>query len=255
MSQPDDAEGRKLLTAVERILAKSPSIRATVEGVQATLKSAQPELKGPELRQATAQALVKHYSDRAMIAGGASGLPALIPGWGSLVAAVGGTVAEVTLLLKWEVEMALALSHLYGFDIDEPAERQLAFLMASVGTYDASGKNFFADVARLEGTALWNYAPRRVTRFVVQALAAIAALYIWRGFFKAIPVLGIGIGAGLNKVLTNKVGARCVRDLETRRQIVRDQAKAAAPKKAAKKPKAKKKAVRREPPPESKTIN
>ncbi len=255
MEKPDDAAGKKLLTAVERILASSASIRATVEGVQATLKSAQPELKGPELRAQTAQALVKHYSDRAAIAGGASGLLALIPGWGSLVAAVGGTVAEVTLLLKWEVEMALALSHLYGFDVDEPAERQLAFLMASVGTYDASGKNFFADVARLEGTAFWNYAPRHVARFVAQALAAILALYVWRGFIKAIPVLGIGIGAGLNKVLTNKVGARCMRDLETRRELVREQVKAAAPRKP-KKPKAKakaKKVVRREPPAE--TIN
>ena len=250
MERADDAKGVKLLTAVERIVASTASIRATVDGVQAVLKAAQPDLKGAELRDATAKALVKQYSDRAAIAGGASGLPALIPGWGSLVAAVGGTVAELTLLLKWEVEMALALSHLYGFDIDEPAERQLAFLMASVGTYDATGKNFFADIARLEGTALWNYAPRHVARFVVQAMAAVAAIYLWRGFFKAIPVLGIGIGAGLNKVLTNKVGARCVRDLSTRRELMREQAKAASPKKP-KKPRAKKKAVRREPPAET----
>ena len=255
MGQPaDDAEGRKLLTAVERILASSASIRATVEGVQATVKSANDGLKGTELRDAVAQALVKHYSDRAAIAGGASALPGLIPGWGSLVAAVGGTFAELTLLLKWEVEMALALSHLYGFDIDQPTERQLAFLMASVGTYDAGGRNFFADVARLEGTALWNYAPRHLARLLAQAVAAVAAMYIWRGFLKAIPVLGIGIGAGVNKVLTGKVGKRCLKDLSTRRELVKSAAKASPAKKpkATKKPKAKK-VVRREPP--AQTLN
>src|SRR6476659_413883 len=104
----DDEQGQKLLTAVERIVASNASIRATVDGVSATVKSKQAELKGGELRDAVAAALVKHYSDRAAIAGGASALPGLIPGWGSLVAAVGGTFAELTLLLKWEVEMALA---------------------------------------------------------------------------------------------------------------------------------------------------
>src|SRR4051794_17704483 len=113
----DEERGRQLLSAVERILASNESIVATVEGVRASLKSTTPELEGQELREAVARELVKHFSTRAAIAGGASALPSLIPGWGSLVAALGGTVAELTLLLKWEVEMALALSHLYGFDI------------------------------------------------------------------------------------------------------------------------------------------
>jgi uncharacterized protein (DUF697 family) len=247
----DDDQGRRLLTAVERIVASSAAIRATVDGVQATVKSSRAELKGPQLRAAVGSALVKHYSDRAAIAGGASALPGLIPGWGSIVAAVGGTFAELTLLLKWEVEMALALSHLYGFDIDRPSERQLAFLMASVGTYDASGKNFFADVLRLEGAALWNYAPRRVARVVVQALAMLAAMYVWRGFLKAIPVVGVVVGSSVNKVLTRKVGDRCVRDLEMRRELMKNDGGAASTrprKKAAKKRAARaKKIVRREP--------
>ncbi|MBK7858330.1 MAG: EcsC family protein [Archangiaceae bacterium] len=249
----DEQQARKLLTAVERIVASSASIRATVEGVQATLKSSHPELKGDELRERVARALVKHYSDRAAIAGGASALPGLIPGWGSLVAALGGTVAELTFLLKWEVEMALALSHLYGFDIEAPAERQLAFLMASVGTYDAGGKNFFVDVLKLEGTAMWNYAPRRVARIVVQALAMLLARYVWRGFLKAIPVVGIVVGGSVNKLLTQKVGARCLRDVQTRRGLMRDQAREASAGARKKKPARRKakKAPRREPPAET----
>src|SRR4051812_5838185 len=125
----DDAQGRRLLTAVERIVARSASVRATVDGIQAKVRSTREDLKGQALRDAVAESVVAHYGTRAAIAGGASALPGLIPGPGSLVAALGGTFAELTLLLKWEVEMALALSHLYGFDIEQPAERQLAFLM------------------------------------------------------------------------------------------------------------------------------
>lgn len=231
----DEEKGKKLLTAVERIVASSESIRATVEGARVRVKG---ELKGEALREATGVELIRGYSNRAALAGGVSGLPGLIPGFGSIALAIGGGLAELTFLLKWEVEMALGLSHLYGFDIDDPRERQLGFLMASVGTYDATGKNFFADVMKVEGTAIWNYAPRAIGRMVVSAMAMVAALYVWRGLLKAVPFVGMAVGSGMNKVLTQRVGNRCMRDCRTRRELMADQPKAASTP-AAKKGKAK----------------
>ena len=225
-----EEKAKQILTAVERILASSQSIRATVDEARATAKEKSTLDKTETVRELTARELVRHYSNRTAIAGGVSGLPALIPGIGSIAVSIGGGLAELTFLLKWEVEMALALSHLYGFDIDDPRERQLGFLMASVGTYDATGKNFFVDVLKVEGTAIWNYAPRKVGKVVVQALAMLAAVYLWRGFFKAIPVLGIAIGTGMNKVLTQRVGNRVSRDLRTRRELVGHEKPAAAAK-------------------------
>lgn len=246
----EDEKGRKLLTAVERIVASSDSIKSTVDAARAKVKG---ELKGAALRDATAKELIRSYSNRAALAGGASGIPAaLLPGIGSIAAAVGGGLAELTFLLKWEVEMALAMSHLYGFDIDDPRERQLGFLMASVGTYDATGKNFFVDIAKVEGTAIYNYAPRALSRLVVTAMATVAALYVWRGLLKAVPFLGIAIGTGMNKVLTQRVGARCMRDCQMRRELMAEEdapapKAAAAPKK--KKARAKKPAVKVKPAP------
>ena len=54
-------------------------------------------------------------------------LPGLIPGLGSIALSIGGGLAELTYLLKCEVEMTLALCHLYGFDIDAPASGSSAF--------------------------------------------------------------------------------------------------------------------------------
>ena len=231
----DEEKGKKLLTAVERIVASSDSIRATVEAARTKVKG---ELKGEALREMVARELIRGYSNRAMIAGGVSGLPGLLPGVGSIALAIGGGLAELTLLLKWEVEMALGLSHLYGFDIDDPRERQLGYLMASVGTYDATGKNFFTDVMKVEGTAIWNYAPRAVGRMVVSAMAMVAALYVWRGLLKAVPFVGMAVGSSMNKVLTKRVGDRCMRDCRTRRELMADEPKAAGAA-AAKKVKAK----------------
>lgn len=235
----DEEKGKKLLTAVERIVASSESIRATVDAAKLKVKG---ELRGDALREATARELIRGYSNRAAIAGGVSGLPALVPGVGSIALAIGGGLAELTLLLKWEVEMTLGLSHLYGFDIDDPRERQLGFLMASVGTYDATGKNFFVDVMKVEGTAIWNYAPRAVGRMVVSAMAMVAALYLWRGLLKAVPFLGMAVGSSMNKVLTTRVGERCMRDCRTRRELMADEPRAAAGPAKRAKPKAKAKA-------------
>ena len=114
----------------------------------------------------------------------------MIPGIGSLAAGIAGTFAELAYLLKTEVELCLSIAHVYGFDIDEPQERQLAFLLAAVSTYDASGKNFFVDVVRAEGVAIWNYGSRVLARMLVKAMTALAlALRVAR-------VAAHGAGAG-----------------------------------------------------------
>lgn len=235
----DEEKGKKLLTAVERIVATPDSIRATVDGARQRVKG---ELRGEALREATARELIRGYSNRAAVAGGVSGLPGLIPGFGSIALVIGGGLAELTFLLKWEVEMALGLSHLYGFDIDDPRERQLGYLMASVGTYDATGKNFFVDVMKVEGTAIWNYAPRAMGRMVVSAMTMVAAMYLWRGLLKAVPFVGMAVGSSMNKVLTKRVGDRCMRDCRMRRELMADEPAASVSKKPARKPKAKAKA-------------
>ncbi len=227
-TKEDEAKGRKLLTAVERLVTSNEAIREVVARCEARARATEAGKKKDTLREFTARELIRTYSNRTALAGGASALPALIPGIGSFAAGVAGTFVELAYLLKSEVELSLALSHLYGFDIDEPRERQLAFLLASVGTYDAAGGNFVADVAKAEGVAIWNYAPRRVGRFLLTAMTGLALLYVWRGFAKAIPFLGIVVGTAANKILTQRVGERVARDLRTRRELLHE-APAAAP--------------------------
>lgn len=240
-------KGKQLLSAVERIIASDTSIKAVVAEAEVRARSKDEALRGPELRAAVARLLVKRYSDRAALLGGAVAMPAIVPGVGT-IAAVGGLLTELAVLLKLEIEMALALNHLFGFDIGEPKERQLAFVMASVGTYDATGGNFFVDLARTEGVAIWNYGPRRLSWLLITATTAVALTWLWRGFFKFVPVLGVVIGTGMNKVLTMRVGSRIARELTTRAGLKTSEAPVAAASKATKAtPKKKKKTVKKKP--------
>lgn len=218
----DEAKGEQLLSAVERLVSSNETLRAHVKVCEARAKARAPEAgrKADTLRQLTAQELTASYSNRAAIAGGVSGVPALIPGFGSIAAGVAGTFAELAFLLKTEVELCLSIAHVYEFDIDEPQERQLAFLLAAVSTYDASGRNFFVDVVRAEGVAIWNYGSRVLARMLIKAMTVLALAYVWRGLLKMVPVLGMVIGSGMNKVLTQRVGARAALDFRTRRELV-----------------------------------
>lgn len=221
-SEADEEKGKQLLSAVERLISSDEKLIEVVEQAQETARERSPEASKQKetLRELTAQQLTRVYSNRAAIAGGAAGVPALIPGFGT-AAAVAGTFAELAYVLKCEVELCLSISHVYGFDISTPKERQLAFLMAAVSTYDSDGKNFFADIVRAEATAIWNYGPRVLSGMVIKAMTVVALGAIGRGLLRMVPVLGIAIGGGMNKVLTQRVGNRLSRDFRQRRELLR----------------------------------
>jgi hypothetical protein len=111
------------------------------------------------------------------------------------------------LMLKFEVELVMVLSHIYGFDLRKTEERQVAFLLASVGTYDAkSGGNFLVDAAKAEGVAIWNYAPRQLSKVLVSVLTKIALLSVSKSFLRALSDRGDRGRLSMNKVLTQNVG-------------------------------------------------
>ena len=212
MSKDEKYSGEELLSVVERMIRSDAEIIGEVERLKTSHSNKE--------RSALADEIIAQYSNRSAISGGASALPALIPGWGTLVTVVGGALMDTALLLKFEVEQALALSWLYGFDIRERAERQMAFLLASISTYDIRNDgNFIVDVLQAEGVAIWNYAPRQVSKVLLIVLGRLALLNAGKSMLKALPPVGVAIGSGMNKVLTMRIGAQCVRRLEERLEV------------------------------------
>lgn len=208
--------GEKLLSAVERLVADTEKLLAVVADHQDQVVAEKHDDEAA-YRKAVADLLIATFSNRSAMSGGAAALPAVVPGLGSLVTLLGGTLADLALMLKFEVELALCLTSLYGYDIHQPRERQLAFLLASVNTYEErSQKNVVVDLAIAEGTAFWNYTPRQASKGLVTVMAKIALVGLSRGFLRVLPVVGIAVGAGMNKALTHRVGRRCQQELARR---------------------------------------
>ena len=213
--------GERLLSAVERVVEDCDELIAHVE----TLRSAA-GLVGDEedLREHLARQIIQGYSTRSAIAGGVTSLPALLPGPGSAVALVGGMLADMTYLLKHDVEMILCLSYLYGHDIRNEKERWLAYILAGIRTYEVQARrNYFADLCDLQLDALPKYTPRELFKMAATVLGRVALMSLPKGFLKTLPFVGIAVSASTNKFMTWSVGWWCVEALERRRSAERNQ--------------------------------
>jgi len=142
----------------------------------------------------------------------------MIPGFGTLVAVTGGALADMSLVLKYETELAMALTHLYGFDIRSERGRRIALALASVSTYDEkSGEDLLVDIAETEVTAIWNYGGRQLSKLLLTVMARLALIQLGKSALRAVPFAGMAVGASVNRILTKGVGDRLVAQLEVRR--------------------------------------
>src|SRR6516162_9757772 len=209
--------GESLLSAVERVVEDCDDLIAHVE----TLKSAANEIRDEDdLREHLAHQIIHGYSTRSAIAGGVTSLPALLPGAGSAVALFGGLLADMTYMLKHDVEMILCLSYLYGHDIRDEKERWLAYVLAGIRTYEVQvRRNYLADLFDVQLDALPKYTPRELFKLAATVLGRVALLSLSRGFVKTLPLVGIAVSASTNKFTTWSVGWWCVEALERRRNV------------------------------------
>jgi uncharacterized protein (DUF697 family) len=221
----DQQQGERLYHAVERILAAPEEIEHKARELLAKERGKTGASLAP-IEERAALAVIRHYSLATAVGGGLTSLPALLPGGGTALALVAGGLADMTLCLKFEVEMILALASLYGHDIRLQQERATCFLLAGITTYqELAGKNAALDIALVEGEALWRYTPRQVGKLVATVFLHLALLAAGRRLLRAIPLAGALIGAGANKLLTQKVGKRALVHLQ---QLAVQQARAAA---------------------------
>ena len=210
----DRAKTQKLLSSLDRIVEDSPSIIKIVDQYKTIANSKGDE--GAPHREKVTTLIIEHYSVRSAVSGGSTSLPGIIPLVGPLLA-LGGNITDMTLLLKFEVEMVLALSYAYGFDINSDEERKMAILLTVVGFSETEGgKNLFSDITRIGGIAAGTYGPREMTKILLSAIAKMTFGSLFRKAGRLIPIVGVVVGAGYNKIMTKKLGDKVKKVLTAR---------------------------------------
>jgi uncharacterized protein (DUF697 family) len=203
-----------LLTAVERLVEDAGNLISHVESLKHAVDP-RGKTDDPDFLELVADRIISNYSTRSAIFGGVTAAPAMIPGVGSMLAVVGGSVVDITFMLKHEVEMAMCLTYLYGRDIRDETHRWLAYALAGIRMYEVqSGRNYFVDLAEAQLEALPKYTPRQLSKLAITAVGKVALLGASKSLVRVVPIVGIVVSASANKLLTTSVGWWCVDALE-----------------------------------------
>ena len=125
MGNQQQEGARDVIRIIDKIVARNESIIRVVERAK---KLAQHVPEGKREKR-TVQFIIMHYSNLTAAGGGLSAVPGLIPFVGTVFSIFGASALDALIALKYELEMTLALAHLAGFDIEDPRERKLAFLL------------------------------------------------------------------------------------------------------------------------------
>lgn len=204
-------EGLSLFDAIERLLADPEDIRTEAEQTIRKFRAKHGRSKSEwEIRDLAAKKIISAYSNYAACIGAATALTGIFPGIGTALALVGGSTADMVLVMKIQVEMTMALAVIHGHDITNEERKRLCFLIAALGAVHHGSKEWGTKIGSqafirmveeyLEGTGL------QALRIALQRVGIVLTRNILR---KVIP-FGVGavISSSTNKALTCFVGRR-----------------------------------------------
>lgn len=200
-----------LLKAIELILARPAEISKHVQSTRERhQKRFGKTMSEADLREKLANKLIASYSTKAGLSGGATGLIGVVPGLGTAVEVFGGATADMALCLKYQVEMSMALAHLYGHDIASETDRKQYFIMAGLSTLNTEAvRQGGEQAAKLFSKVLQHYLKEASFETVRILFKKVTITLSKKALQKAIP-FGVGavIGFSSNKTLTWMVGQR-----------------------------------------------
>lgn len=209
---PQDQDKPLLLRAVEALVAGPSDIHAVVEECRQEVarKAAHRELPPQDLRLKVADAIIARYARTCGRVGSLTSAAGAVPGLGTVVTLVGANAADLVITMKYQIEMVMALAHLFGRDITTDEERAVCYTVAGLGVATQAGLLSFQRFT-IEGLkeATRALLKTKARRWLIDLFKRIGLRLTARGFLKAIP-LGVGVVTSYasNRKLTTYIGRR-----------------------------------------------
>ena len=185
------------------------------EGAGARDGGAETEPPGPaatnrEDLDAIADRIIKRYARMTAASGAAAGLAGVVPGIGTLVAALGGGAADTVVCLKLQVDMCMCLTVLYRHDLNGEDAKHLAFLLAAGAALEKAGVEGAVAIGSKAGVKVLQQYLRGAALVAIRELfKKVGLVFTRKALEKALPFgLGVVVGGGANYGLTTFVGKK-----------------------------------------------
>ena len=209
MDNSNAISGNKILKALELILADIEDLR---KDAKETCKLFQEKYENEKdehaIKNMAAKKIIKKFSDRTGFWGGATALTGVIPGLGTLIATFGGSAADITLLMKYQVEMVMEIATVYDYDITQEEIKNQCLIITGLAVINNTGKKIIGTTTSTAFVKIVKqYLKGATLQTVKQIFKTVGVKLTQRFLIKIIPFgVGVVIGSTLNKLLTIQVG-------------------------------------------------
>jgi len=200
-----------LLQAIEAMLASPADIKKEAEQLKQKYMERYGEDRSiDEINEYAVEKVISNYSYYTAFVGGASGLPGLIPGLGTVLAMTGGAMADAALSMKYQIEMTMAIATIYGYDVTLEQEKRMCLIVAGLGAINEATKSVGKDIGKTASVKmLRQYLTGATLTTVKEIFKKVGITFTRKAAEKVIP-FGVGaiIGFSANKGLTWYVGSK-----------------------------------------------
>lgn len=137
-------------------------------------------------------------------------MASIVPGVGTAISTFGGAATDAALSMKYQVEMVMAISTIYGHDILQEEEKRLCLLIAGLGAINEAAKEGGKAVgAKAFVKMVQEYLKGSTLIAVKEIFKKVGLTFTRKAVEKSIPFgIGVVIGFTANKGLTWYVGSK-----------------------------------------------
>ncbi len=210
MDTNEDADyGSRMLQVIQAVAISPKDAKALVRKYTSASEESHPGATAAERRKIVGDKIIDHYAWLAAASGGATALAGVVPGIGTLAAMLGGGLADVTMSMKFQVDMTMCLAEVYGWDLDGEEANHLSLLIAASGAIEKFGGDAVTRVASKAGVSmLRQYLAGSALVVARELFKRIGITFTRAALQKAIPFgVGVAVSSAVNYGLTQFVGA------------------------------------------------
>lgn len=221
MSEEKEIDDSRLLKLVQSIAIKPEDAIASTKQIMNKIQEKRVNINKEQLQDLTSKHIVEKYSKMAAAVGTVSGLTAIVPGLGQILAATAGATGDAAVCIKFQIDMCYCLAVTHDYDITTTDAQHLSFLIAAGGAIEKAAAQGGTALASKAGVKMiQKYLQGAALTAIKEMFKKIGVTFTRKALEKALP-FGIGsvIGGTANYALTKYVGYQAKKWFEIDRDM------------------------------------
>lgn len=208
MEDGSKATGSTIMKIVETIAITPQDAREIVCQYEVQARAKHSDFSDDKIKNLVADKIIKRYSSLAATSGGVTSLAGVIPGVGTAFSMVGGGLADVSLSMKFQIDMTMCLAIALKDNLANEDAKHMSFIIALCGTLEKAGVAGGAKIASKAGVKMVDqYLKGATLVFIKELFKAVGISFTKSATIKAIPFgVGVVLGSSAGYAMSQYVG-------------------------------------------------